>query len=229
MERKPLKVDLHMHAGGDPEDNLPYSPEDLIDVMAAKGFDAIAITNHNRDMYRPELEGYAASRGVILIRGLELTYERQHIVLLNFDAPSEIQSPDDILARKSKENLVIAAHPYFPFAPSCGPLLDTRPEVFDAVEFSHMYITAVNFNRRAILRAGELGLPLIGTSDAHSLYQAGYTYTLVDADDRTPESIISAIKAGKIELVTRPLPLARFARTVLGMKMDEFARKTGLW
>lgn len=214
-----------MHAGGDPEDNLPYSPEDLIDVMAAKGFDAVAITNHNCDIFCPRLASYAVSKGVVLIRGLELTYENQHIVLLNFESPEDIYSPDDILAHKSPENLVIASHPYFPLAPSCGRLLDSRPEVFDAVEYSHMYISMVNFNRRAVRRANELGLPLIGTSDAHSLGQTGFTYTIVDADGRTPGSIIAAIKAGKSKLVTRPLPLARFARTVLWMKLDEIARK----
>jgi|TARA_B100001964_G_scaffold243286_1_gene320754 predicted metal-dependent phosphoesterase TrpH len=43
-----LKVELHTHAAGDPEDAIPYGPTELIDRAAALGYDAVALTLHNR-------------------------------------------------------------------------------------------------------------------------------------------------------------------------------------
>ncbi|MFH1065701.1 MAG: hypothetical protein V1734_04325, partial [Nanoarchaeota archaeon] len=44
--------------------------------------------------------------------------------------------------------------------------------------------------------------------------QIGYTYTLVDAD-KNAESVVNAIKSGKIKLVTRQLPIYKFAIIIL--------------
>lgn len=175
MHEKPLKADLHTHCGSDPNDRLPYSPEDLIDEMAGRGFDDLAITNHNCQDFCRRLYEYARDPGVLLIKGMELDYEGQHVLLINFDHPEDIYGPDDILKHKRPDNLVIAAHPYFPLSPGCGDLLDTRPEIFDVVEYAHLYVRAVNFNDRAVERARCLGLPMVGTSDAHSFRQIGHT------------------------------------------------------
>jgi predicted metal-dependent phosphoesterase TrpH len=124
---------------------------------------------------------------------------------------------------KGPENLVVAPHPYFPWAPSCGRLLDSRPELFDAVEHSHLYNGWINFNRKAVRRAAEFGLPVVGTSDAHTLAQVGYNYTLVYSE-KTPEVVIAAIKAGRCELATRPLPVTVFLWVILKMKYESAVR-----
>jgi len=224
MPTRPLKVDLHTHACGDPWDWIPYTPKELIDEYARLGFDALAITNHDCQMYNGELADYADSKGVLLIPGMELGYENQHVVLINFEDPSDICGPDDILVRKRGDNLVIAAHPYFPLAPSCGPLLDARPDIFDAIEYTHLYVPGVNFNRRALRRAAELGKPLVGSSDAHDFRHIGHTCTLVHADEKTPEAIVRAIKAGRSEVVTRPVSYGYFVRYIAGMKWEGFKR-----
>lgn len=221
MQTKPLKADLHTHCGSDPDDRLSYSPEELIDEMAARGYDVLAITNHNCQDYCAGLHEYARERGVLLIKGMEFEYDGQHIVLVNFDNPEDISGPDDIIGRKRHDNLVIAAHPYFPLAPGCGRLLDSRPELFDAVEFAHLYIPAVNFNKKAVARAAVFGLPMVGTSDAHCFAQIGHTYTHVYSE-KTPEAVVAAIKAGRSEVVTAPLPFSTFAGVVAGMKWKGF-------
>jgi predicted metal-dependent phosphoesterase TrpH len=223
MQDKPLKVDFHTHSGDDPFDIIPYSPERLVDEMARQGYDAFAITNHDSQSHTERLEAYAAERGVLLIKGKELTYKDQHIVLLNFDRPDELMCPDDIMKRKGPDNLVVAAHPYFPWAPSCRKLLESTPGLFDAVEFSHLYNHRINFNRKAVAKARELGLPLIGTSDAHTLSQIGYTYTHVYSE-KTAEAIIASVKAGRCEVVTEPFPMMSFIGVIARMKYGSIQR-----
>jgi len=223
---RPLKADLHIHTGDDIYDNIAYSSKGLIDEAARQCFEVISITNHDCDFYTEELYEYAREQGILLIRGMELTYDKQHILLINFDDAASINTPEDVISRKKEENLVIAPHPYFPWAPSCGRLLNSRPELFDAVEYAHLYNKSINFNRKAVRRAAELGLPMVGTSDSHTLDQLGYTYTLIHAE-KTPESVVAAVKAGRVELVTRPMTLAAFLWIIAKMKYGSAVRIIG--
>ena len=56
-----LKVELHSHTADDPHDRIPYSAEQLIDRAAALGYDALAITLHDRQLDLARLAPYAAS------------------------------------------------------------------------------------------------------------------------------------------------------------------------
>lgn len=226
MDKKTLKLDFHVHTSDDVFDNIPHGPEQLVDEMVRMGFDGFAVTNHDHHVISDRLSGYARERGLLIIPGMELTYLRQHIVLLNFREPGKVKTPADIMRDKGEANLVMAAHPYFPWAPSCGKLLDARPELFDAIEFCHLYNGVINFNRKAVLKAEELGLPLLGTSDAHTLFQIGYTYTVVDAEKDT-ESVIAAIKAGRSGLFTSPFNLLDFAKVLAYMRLEDLKRAFG--
>ena len=61
----------------------------------------------------------------------------------------------------------------------------------------------VNSKKKA---AKKFNLPLVGSSDTHSLGQLGSTYSLVNAEKEV-KSVIRAIKEKKIEVVTRPMAL----------------------
>jgi hypothetical protein len=53
--------------------------------------------------------------------------------------------------------------------------------------------------------AQRMGIPLVGTSDCHRLWQLGTTYTLLDAEEKTVPSVFAAIRAGRVRVVTAPL------------------------
>ena len=84
-----LKVELHTHTADDPQDRIPYSTRELIDLAAAQRFDALAITLHDRQLDVEPLRPYAAERGVVLIPGIERTIHGKHVLLLNFSCASE--------------------------------------------------------------------------------------------------------------------------------------------
>jgi len=208
-----LKVELHTHTADDPRDLIPHSTSDLIDRASALGYDALAITLHDRQLDLAPWRRQAASRGIVLIPGVERTIERRHVLLLNFPAAAErVESFDELRALKQEfGGLVIAPHPFYP-GPTClGRMVDRHPDLFDAVEFTWFYTPRTgHFNDRAIAWARAHGRPVVANADVHRLSQLGTTYTLVDAAP-TPESICAAVRAGAVSLVTEPIGAAEAA------------------
>jgi predicted metal-dependent phosphoesterase TrpH len=207
-----LKVELHAHSSADPCDRIPHSTHDLIDRAAQLGYDALAVTLHDRELdVRPFL-AYAAERGVTLIPGVERSVEGKHVLLLNFRDGAEGVSTFADLARLRERDrgLVVAPHPFFPHRSCLHRLIDRHAALFDAVEYNAMFTRAINFNERAVRWAQERGKPMVGNGDIHRLRQMGTTYTLVDAE-RHPDAICEAIRAGRVQVIAQPLSLLKAA------------------
>lgn len=222
---KLLKTDLHIHTKEDPEDRISYSAFELIDRASAKGFDALAITNHQEQTYSPRLKSYAAERGIVLIPGVEATIRGKHVLLINMPFENgRFNSFEDVLKHKAADNLVIAPHPFFP-SPTClNGQLEATPHLFDAIEYSHFYNHRINYNKPALRFARKYGLPVVGNSDAHIPDQFGLTYSLVEAK-KDPDAIIRAIKAGRVKPISRPLPFTQ----LIGIFMRVGTTKRFTW
>ncbi len=207
-----LKADLHIHTSEDPEDTIRYSATDLIDRAREYGYSVLAITNHNSCLYNRYLRDYARERGIVLIPGMEATIQGRHVLLLNFDFsrinPARLE---ELYGLKDQDNLIIAPHPYFPSTVALRALFRKNIRLFDAVELSHHYCPRLDFNKKALRLARQHGLPVVGTSDAHQRCQFNTTYSLIEAYPDT-ETIIDAIKKGKVKVVTKPLPLSLLIR-----------------
>ncbi|MBI2189760.1 MAG: PHP domain-containing protein [Acidobacteria bacterium] len=216
-----LKVDLHSHTSDDPIDRIPYSSRELIDRAAALGYDALAITLHDRQLDIALLAPYAAERGVTLIPGIERTIEGRHVLLLNFQAAAEdVRSFDDLARLRQREaGLVVAPHPYFPAAQSLFGRLTRHADLFDAVEYNAMYTASLNFNLPAVRWARRHGKPMVGNGDVHRFAQLGTTYSLVEAA-ADAASICHAIRTGRVRVETRPLTWPTAVRVVGGMAID---------
>lgn len=188
---------------------MPHSAVALIDRAAALGFDALAITLHERQFSNPRARDYARDRGITLIPGLERTVQGRHVLLLGFPAPAaeSARTFDDVARlRVRHKGLVIAPHPYFPARSCLRGALDARADLFDAVEWSYFWTRGVNFNAPAARWARAHGKPLVGNSDLHVLRQLGRTFTLVDAPPDAA-AICDAIRAGRVTLQTEPVPV----------------------
>lgn len=219
-----LKVELHAHTRDDPHDHIPYSALELIDRAADLRYGALAITLHDRQLDIRDLVDYAASRSVVLIRGVERTISGKHVLLLNFDSEAErIDSFESLAAlkRMTPAGLVIAPHPFYPGSICLRKMLHRYAEIFDAVEFSAFYTSTINvFNRTAVRWAKEHGKAIVATSDVHRLWQLGRTYSLVDAIP-TADAVCNAIRAGRVEIRTVPLSTIRAAAYFADLLLDE--------
>ena len=119
-----LKIDLHLHTAEDPLDRIDHDAHALIDRAAALGFDAIAITLHDRQLADARVDAHARERGIVLLRGIERTIGRKHVLLINFPPDCQrVNSFADAVALKETfpQGLVIAPHPPTEWMRRAGP------------------------------------------------------------------------------------------------------------
>jgi predicted metal-dependent phosphoesterase TrpH len=215
-----LKVELHSHTSDDPLDRISHSAHDLIDRAAALGYDALAITLHDRQLDITPLRPYARERGVTLIPGIERTVEGRHVLLLNFPADAAaVRTLDDVVRLKQRSRsrgLVIAPHPFFPSPHCLLGRMHRCADVIDAVEYNAMFTRSCNFNLIAERWAARHGKPMVGNGDVHLLDQLGTTYSLVDAG-RDASAICEAIAAGRVRVVSHPLRWSTVARILASL------------
>jgi len=218
-----LKVELHTHTSDDPLDRVPYTTQDLIDRAAALGYDALAVTLHDRQLDVRPLEAYAMARGIVLIPGIERTVEGRHVLLLNFASGAEdVQTFEDVRRLKQRgPGLVIAPHPFFPARSSLRGWINRYADLFDAVEYNAMFTSSLNFNQPAERWARRHGKPMVGNGDVHRIEQLGTTYSLVDAAPN-PTAICEAVAAGRVRVVSQPISWAAATRIMGSLFWSKF-------
>src|SRR5262245_57909629 len=205
-----LRADLHIHTR-EAESFIPYTAREMITRAAREGYKVLSISNHDMVTYDDDLAAFARDHGIVLIPGVEVTVEGRHVLVYNADVSVDKLTTFDGLKRyRTPEWLVVAPHPFFPAAYCLREKLWQEIELFDAIEFSHFYTPRVDFNRAAVKLARALGLPLVGTSDSHIDAQFGTTFSVIDSTPSV-EAVLSAIKAGRVSVVSRPLTLTRCA------------------
>ena len=227
-----LKADFHIHTADDPVDDIPYTTFELIDRAEALGYEALAITLHERQLDVRPFAAHAAERGIVLVPGVERTIEGRHVLLLNFsDGADEVKTFADLARlKRRRRGLVIAPHAYFPSTSCLRGELERHADLFDVVERNAMYTRALDFNRRAERWAGRHGKPVVGNGDVHRLMQLGTTYTLIDAE-KNPDAICHAIANGHVIVESRPLSTVEAARIasalVVGFDPDRLVNEIG--
>ena len=144
MER--LKADFHTHTCDDPLDVILHSAEMLIDAVAAKSFDVLAITCHERFVFNDYLSDYAKERGVVLVPGIEACLDGRHVLILNPDSPqAEATTFDELRALGKRDAAVIAPHPYYPAGASVLGELERNIDLFDAIEHCCFYLPVLSW------------------------------------------------------------------------------------
>ncbi len=209
-----FKADFHMHVKGDLTDTfITHSAEDLIRYAAERKFEVLSITNHNMIHYNERLKEFALSLGILLLPGVEATIEGRHVLLINYQGPLPIRKLTDLKSLYNSPTLIIGAHPFYPTSFTLRGKLVQHIDCFHAIEYCHFYPWFFNvFNHRAEAVGATFHKPMVGTSDSHYLIQMNHTYSWVEAETKTPDAIISAIKKGLVYVETKPLPLTTIAR-----------------
>lgn len=208
-----LKVELHSHSNDDPVDLIPHTTFQLIARAADLGYDAIAITLHEKQLRLSPFADYAQERGITLIPGIEQTIEGKHVLLLNFRKGAEdVRTFADLARLREREpGLVIAPHPFFPSRTCLHSALERHAHLFDAVEYNGMFTETVNFNLKAERWARAHGKPIVGNGDVHRLEQVGTTYSMVLAE-ADPTAICEAVREGRVEHHGLPHTMGAAAR-----------------
>jgi predicted metal-dependent phosphoesterase TrpH len=208
-----LKSDLHIHTKEDPLDVIKYSARQLIDYMAKRKYDVIAITPHKHPVGINGIKDYARSKGILLIEGSERRVEGKDVLVYDYDKP--VKTFADLERAKDENALIIAPHPFYGTNRCLGKKLERNIKLFDAVEYSHFYTDWMNHpNKEAKRLARRYNKPMIGTSDAHKFFQLGHTFSFLDAE-KDKDSVFEAVRKNKIGISTKPLPNHVFFRIAL--------------
>ena len=221
-----LKVDLHSHTNyvikkGDSK----LSPKQLIDFVASRGYDVLAITEHaslrkiGKTIYfdNPlrtyfDFKDYAKKKGILLISGVETVVEGKEVLLINFKGDAKnVTTFTDVEMLKEENVLVIAPHPFYGKCSCLKDKLVENIDIFDAIEYCHFYTHFINFNKKAVEVARKYNKPLIANSDAHDFHQLNINFSLIDAD-KNIDSVLEAVRKNKIQIITRPLPFHTFLK-----------------
>ena len=216
-----LKTNLHFHAAEDEIKIVSYNIYQGIDYAKEKGFDVLAYTPHEKFLFREEYAEYASQKGILLIPGIEGKIERKHFIILNCSKEAEnIKTFKELADYKNKhlESFILAPHPFVLGLKSLYSELLENIDLFDAIEMTVFSNKIFNFNKKAVEIAGKYNKPFIASSDTHFLNDLERGYALINAPQKTIESIFEAVKRGnfqnKIDSMG-PLAMLKFRIKVL--------------
>jgi len=216
-----------MHSGEDRFDSwISYSAKDLIRYASKLSFSVLSLTHHFHVYYNADLASFAKKRGIVLIPGVEMRYEGGDVLVLNLEKTPSIRNLSELEKLRDEGALIIAPHPFYPMGSSLGRKLVEHIKQFDAIEYCHFYSDFLTniFNRKAVRIARKYHKPVVGTSDAHQLYQFNSTFSLVDADLKR-ENVLEALRKGKVEYVSAPLSYSTVFRHLALMAKNRIYKK----
>lgn len=199
-----LKTNLHFHSAEDPLDLfITHTIYEGIDIAKKEGFKVLAMTCHDKFMYRKEYGDYAREQGMLLIPGIEIEIKRGHVLILNADKEAESIKSFAALKRykeKRKDIFVIAPHPYFGMF-SLNKKLERNIKLFDAVEYHWFFGMLFDRNKKAKRVAEKYNKPYISTSDTHNIKYLHKGFALIDSPKFTIKSVFNAIRRKKFNNV----------------------------
>ncbi len=228
-----LKADLHLHSGEDPRDALDYTARELICRAAQLHFDVIAITLHGKVLEDETLPGFARDQGILFIPGIEKHISGKEVLIYNVPQAvlDEVHTFSDLRALKNRlgrEILIIAPHPFFKKSQCLGRHLEENIDLFDAVEYCHLYTRFWNLNQRAVEVAEAHGKPMVATSDAHALWMFGRNYTLLDAP-KTMAGVFEGVREGRLQPQCEPVTAWELVKKLGWFSAVHKGRKLARW
>lgn len=232
-----LKASLHIHTIEDRVEGhlIKYNIYELIDWAEQLGFKVLGLTCHKQLVYKEAYVNYAASKGILLLLGVELSMKkrikRNDLIVLNVD-PREAAAVEKINSFKKladykkdhQEIFILAPHPLATRIFSMGKKkLIKNIDLFDSVEHCWCYSRRlVNSNRKTRRITEKFNKPLVATSDAHFLKYFNTDYVLVEADKLDPASFFAAIKRGSFTNVTSPKKIYQLFWCLFNFQMRKY-------
>ncbi|MGC8646328.1 MAG: PHP domain-containing protein [Thermoplasmata archaeon] len=170
-----MKADIHIHSIYSNDGKLTV--EEIIKIMEKKGYDLIAITDHNS--FKAHTRTYDTK--LKIIKGIEVSSCCGHILALNVSGEIKkgLSIDETIEMIHDLGGIAIAAHPYR-FWSGLGPE-NTRKHSFDAIEI----LNGRSFekdNIKSKILAEELNRPVSAGSDAHLEHEFGRVWIDFESD-----------------------------------------------
>ena len=195
-----MKFDLHMHT-------TRHSPDSQMDPIALVrqarkvGLDGVVITEHDWLWTKEELEELrAASPGLVILAGVEVTAAEGHFLAYGVDNPFAIAKGIGVadLCREvhRQGGAVVAAHPFRWGQPFDAILHEEQPEL-DGLELMTDHMDA-DCRKRAAGVFRRYPLAGLGSSDAHQVELLGVCYSEFEPGISTNQDLVRAIRGRRL-------------------------------
>lgn len=199
-----IRIDFHAHS------NYSYDGEnsvrELVEAAKKRGLNGIAVCDHNTIAKKRE-----RFRNFLVIYGQEVSTSKGHMAVFGTNKKFEKEiDPIELVEKASEENAVtIATHPFAVRKHSLWwNVWNAKPTTVEYVNGSDV---VSNLFTRFYFERGT------GGSDAHSAFELGTGFTLLECDLKE-ESVLECVRRGKMQAVWAP-SLSVYPRIVYrGMK-----------
>ena len=190
-----LRIDLHLHTTLSEDSTVTL--EDAIDGCWRLGLDGFAATNH--DVLTRIPESALSDSGLIILPGVETKAEGIHIGAFDVnELIEESLSLGEAVDRiHDQGGIAVICHAHSVLR----TWMDRRKveeagfdlvEVANAHQFPYWMMAEMN---RSL--AEKLNCPQTGGSDSHIPQTVGRAYTVLEADERSPEGVLDALRKGR--------------------------------
>ena len=197
-----MQIDLHVHTNVSSPCSL-IEPEVMIERAFEMGLDGICVTEHEEIEGAEVAHELGLNSGLPVFRGIEIYTEFGDMLVYGLyrDAPAWKTPFEELLAMcRETGAVIIPAHP----CRVTGEL--ERLYGWERAEYMLGNVTAIEThnggcspdgNRAALELGSRYGLPGVGGSDAHHLFQIGRCLTVFDDEITTDEELVAALKTGR--------------------------------
>lgn len=191
-----MKVDLHLHDNKYSTDSY-ISIEEIVREAKRKGLDGIALTNHENPDVVKEIDELVEKYDFVIFPGVEYLTKDGDIVAFGIDKlPEEQMSAQEFIEYVDKfGGTCTAAHPYRTNNRGLEDKLYTVKGL-TAIE-GYNGSTSDYHNGLAVKAGKELGIQVIGSSDAHVVEKVGVYATLLPYKVKNVKELIEALKTNR--------------------------------
>jgi hypothetical protein len=202
-----LSVELHAHSARSYDGRDPV--EDLLARARTAGLDALAVTDHDEIDASLDAVALAPDYGLVGIPGMEISSAAGHVLALGIEELVPAGLPFDATLDRIRDHGGVAIVPH-PFQTSRHGVARhvSRDQLAsaDAIEVYNSRLLTGLANRKAERFADRRDLPMTAGSDAHIAEMVARAVTEVDTDERSPDAILDAVRAGRTSVVGRRTP-----------------------
>lgn len=196
-----MKADLHTHTWYSPDGMMP--PDLLIRVAKRRGLRVLAITDHNRLTHVPGRED------IILVPGEEVMTSRGELIGLGIteEIPPGLDPLETADLIEEQGGVVVVPHPFDWFRPRTALFLSgVEMDRFHVVEVLNARYIDHSPLVRAYVYARGRGLPMVGSSDAHTPWEVGRACSLLPDDIDDVCDVLIALRKGRCRPFGRLTP-----------------------
>lgn len=191
-----MKVDLHLHDNKYSTDSH-ISIEEIVKEAKRKGLDGIALTNHENPDVVKEIDQLVEKYDFVIFPGVEYLTKDGDIIAFGIDKlPDEQMSAQEFIEYVDRfGGTCTVAHPYRTNNRGLEDKLYTVKGL-TAIE-GYNGSTSDYHNGLAVKAGKELGIQVIGSSDAHVVEKVGVYATLLPYKVKNVKELIEALKTNR--------------------------------